>query len=36
MAQNAQGKVLGHVTDLGVDFHASPNGTCAVTRPSCG
>jgi hypothetical protein len=25
MAQNAQGDVLGHVTDLGVDFHANPN-----------
>ncbi len=25
MAQNAQGEVLGHVTDLGVDFHANPN-----------
>lgn len=25
MAQNAQGDVLGHVTDLGVDFHADPN-----------
>lgn len=24
-AQNAQGDVLGHVTDLGVDFHADPN-----------
>ena len=25
MAQNAQGDVLGHITDLGVDFHADPN-----------
>ena len=25
MAQNAQGDVLGHVTNLGVDFHADPN-----------
>lgn len=25
MAQNAQGEVLGHVTDLGVDFRADPN-----------
>ena len=25
MAQNAQGDVLGHVTDLGVDFKADPN-----------
>ncbi len=24
-AQNAQGEVLGHVTDLGVDFHANSN-----------
>ena len=25
MAQNAQGDVLGHITNLGVDFHADPN-----------
>ena len=25
MAKNAQGEVLGHVTDLGVDFHGDPN-----------
>ncbi|MFN8837253.1 MAG: TauD/TfdA family dioxygenase [Burkholderiales bacterium] len=25
MAQNAQGEVLGHVTDLGVDFHGDSN-----------
>ncbi len=25
MAQNAQGDVLGHVTNLGVDFHGDPN-----------
>lgn len=25
LAQNAQGEVLGHVTDLGVDYHRDPN-----------